>query len=161
MNQRELIENFYTAFQRKDWQGMQACYHDDVVFSDPVFQHLKGTQAKAMWHMLLVAGKDLTITFRDVRATESEGSCHWEAHYTFSRTGRKVHNVIEARFRFREGKIGEHTDRFDLWKWARMALGMSGLWLGWSPFLQKKVRDIAKSGLEKFIREHPFYAQKG
>ena len=46
---QQLVEKFYTCFSQKDWKGMQACYHDDIVFSDPVFVNLKGTQAKAMW----------------------------------------------------------------------------------------------------------------
>lgn len=33
----EVINRFYTAFQQKDYQGMNACYSDDIVFSDPAF----------------------------------------------------------------------------------------------------------------------------
>ena len=53
------------------------------------------------------------------------------ATYLFSATGRTVENHIEAYFRFADGKIIEHHDHFDLWRWMRQALGAKGLLLGW------------------------------
>jgi hypothetical protein len=158
MNSNEkLIATFYTAFQNKDWQTMQSCYHNEVIFNDPVFTNLTGKEAKAMWHMLVSSGKDLTLLFTAVKADERVGSCSWEAFYTFSRTGRKVHNVIEAKFEFKDGKIIRHTDSFDLWKWSRMALGISGMLLGWSSVIRNKVRVTAKTSLDKFKAQHTVY----
>jgi ketosteroid isomerase-like protein len=153
----EVIKTFYSAFQRKDWKAMQACYHEEVHFSDPVFPDLRGKMAKAMWHMLTVAGKDLTLTFKNIAVNGTSASCDWDAHYSFSRTGRKVHNVIHATFMFREGKIIRHVDKFDLWRWAGMALGISGKLLGWSPMIQTKVRKAAAKNLAKFAESHPEY----
>lgn len=152
----ELVKKFYTAFQNKDWKTMQSCYHDDVLFSDPVFQNLKGNEAKAMWHMLVSAGKDLKLEFSNVSANNQTGSCHWEAYYTFSRTGRKVHNIIDATLEFKDGKIIRHTDVFDLWRWSGMALGISGTLLGWSPIIKNKVRGIAQANLKKFMKENNY-----
>jgi ketosteroid isomerase-like protein len=158
MNQNEkVIEDFYTAFQKKDYKGIHACYHPGIVFSDPVFNNLKGGEAKAMWHMLVVAGRDLEISFKNIHADENKGSCDWDAHYSFSRTGRKVHNVIHARFEFMDGKIIKHTDEFDFWKWSGMALGLSGKLLGWSSFIHNKVQATAQQNLRKFIQDHPEY----
>lgn len=147
----QLIQQFYQAFQQKDGAGMAACYHADVHFSDPVFQDLKGFRAGAMWKMLTERGKDLVVVFSAVEADDNEGKAHWEADYSFSATGRKVHNVIDARFRFKDGKIIDHQDQFDFYAWTRMALGPTGLFLGWTPFLQNKVRGQAMKGLEDFI----------
>src|SRR4051812_42300118 len=119
----ELIERFYTAFNAHDADAMAACYADDVVFSDEVFVGLKGERARNMWRMLCARGKDLRVVHRDVVATDAEGSAHWDADYTFQATGRRVHNSIDARFAFRDGKIVAHTDSFDFWRWARQALG--------------------------------------
>jgi len=157
MTSNQIIEQFYTAFQKKDWKTMQACYHDSITFDDPVFQNLKGGEAKAMWHMLTAASKDLTVTFRNVQADEARGSCDWDAHYSFSRTGRKVHNIIHAEFEFQDGKIVRHTDTFDLWRWSGMALGLSGKLFGWTPMIQNKIRGTARGNLKKFIQEHPAY----
>ena len=154
---KKLIETFYSAFQKKDWRMMQSCYDDAVIFSDPVFRNLKGPEAKAMWHMLALAGKDLTLTFKNITAAGTCGSCDWDAHYSFSRTGRKVHNIIHARFEFKDGKIIKHTDSFDLWKWSSMALGISGALLGWTPLIKSKIRGTAVKSLRKFIEEHPEY----
>jgi ketosteroid isomerase-like protein len=153
---QQLIRNFYTAFQQRDYEGMIACYHPEVHFSDPAFGDLHGKRAMAMWHMLCERGKDLQITFRDVVATQSSGQAHWEAIYTFS-TRRKVHNKIDANFTFSDGKIVRHADLFDFYRWMRMALGLPGTLAGWTPMMQKKVRETAVSGLEKFIANHPEY----
>jgi ketosteroid isomerase-like protein len=160
MTNQQLITTFYTAFQNKDWKTMQSCYHNNVVFNDPVFQNLKGKEAFAMWHMLVEAGKDLRLEFNDVKANDTEGSSHWEAYYSFSRTGRKVHNIIDAKFKFKEGKIIEHTDSFDLWRWSRMALGIPGVLLGWSPIIRNKIRSMAQSNLKKFMNSQSAYSEQ-
>lgn len=157
MTNEETIKTFYTAFQNKDWKTMQNCYHETASFSDPVFPNLNGKQTKAMWHMLVAASTDLKITFTHINVSGQTGSCHWEAFYTFSKTGRKVHNKIDARFEFKDGLIVKHTDYFDLWKWTGMALGLSGKLLGWTSFVRNKVRAMAGQNLEKFQTENPQY----
>ena len=149
----DLLTRFYTAFQRKDAEGMVACYAPDVRFSDPVFPDLVGERAKGMWRMLVGRGKDLRLEFRDITADERGGSAHWEAWYTFTASGRKVHNVIDATFTFREGLIATHTDRFDLHRWTRHALGAKGTLLGWTPFVQRAIRAQADRALDKFLAE--------
>jgi ketosteroid isomerase-like protein len=136
----ELITRFYKAFQQKDWARMAACYHPDVVFNDAVFTDLRGKRAGQMWQMLCERGKDLRVEFRDVAADDSTGKAHWDAYYTFSRSGRNVHNSIDAQFRFQDGLIIEHRDTFNFWRWSSQALGLPGMLLGWTPFLQKKVQ---------------------
>jgi ketosteroid isomerase-like protein len=147
----ELIRRFYSAFQQRDAEGMVACYAPDVRFSDPVFPDLAGDRARGMWRMLCARGKDLRIEFRDVAADETTGRAHWEAWYTFSASGRPVHNVIDAEFRFADGLIVEHRDRFDLYCWTRQALGTTGVLLGWTPFVQGKVRRQAARALDSYL----------
>jgi len=147
----QLIEKFYTAFQSRDADAMCACYHPEVTFTDPAFGTLHGAQAASMWRMLVERGKDLQVTFRDVQADETRGSAHWEARYTFSKSRRPVHNIIEAEFVFKDGLILQHTDRFSFSRWASQALGSLGALLGWTPFLQSAVRKNALRGLEKFM----------
>ena len=147
----ELIQTFYEAFQRRDAEAMGACYHPDVSFSDPVFPALEGDRARGMWTMLCKRGKDLELEFSDVQADDTSGSAHWEAHYTFSATGNKVHNIIDAKFTFANGLIKTHTDTFDLWRWAGQALGFKGKLLGWTPFVQGAVRAQADKGLTQFM----------
>jgi hypothetical protein len=147
-----LIDRFYIALRQRDAATMATCYHPAVHFSDEAFD-LHGDQAALMWQMLCSRGKDMQVEHSQVLADDSTGSAHWEARYTFSGSGRKVHNIIDASFEFRDGLIIRHVDRFDFWRWSRQALGLPGLLLGWSGFLQRKVRATAAAGLLAFGRK--------
>jgi ketosteroid isomerase-like protein len=147
----KLIHDFYQAFQRRDGAAMAACYHPDATFSDPVFQGLRGREPGAMWRMLCERGKDLKLEYSDVSANDSTGEAKWVAWYTFGATGRKVENRIQARFKFKDGKILEHVDDFAFWRWTRMALGLPGVLLGWTPLIQGKVRKMARKGLSEYM----------
>jgi ketosteroid isomerase-like protein len=146
-----VIERLYSAFARRDHAEMAACYQPDARFSDPAFGELRGDEVTAMWRMLCERGTDLEITFGDVEASGDRGSARWQADYTFTATGRRVHNEIEASFRFRDGLIAEHDDSFGFWRWSRQALGPAGLVLGWTPLLRGKVRGQARAQLREFM----------
>jgi len=145
----ERIDLFYRAFQRRDGATMASCYTPDTTFRDPVFA-LQGERVGAMWRMLCERGKDLRVEFSDVRADGDRGSAQWQAWYRFSKSGRPVHNLIHAEFRFRDGLICEHVDSFDFWRWSRQALGPTGLLLGWSGWLRNKVGSEAARSLAAF-----------
>ena len=149
-----LLERFYAAFAHRDAAAMSACYAPAARCTDPVFD-LAGDVVGAMWSMLCERATDLRVEWRDIRADDSHGSAHWEPRYTFSATGREVHNVIDAAFTFAAGRIVRHVDTFDLWRWSRMALGAKGLLLGWSPLVRNAVRQQARRGLDAWISRHP------
>jgi len=150
----DLIRQFYAAFGRRDHQAMAGCYAPDATFRDPVFGELAGWRIGAMWRMLCERATDLVLTADHIVADADTGSAHWEARYTFSATGRPVHNAIEASFRFTGAKIIRHDDRFDLYRWSRQALGLKGVLLGWSPPVQNAIRSQAGRGLDSFIRKN-------
>lgn len=152
---QEIITEFYAAFSRLDAEAMAACYHKDITFEDPAFGTLKGEKAGNMWRMLCQSqkGKDFVVTFSDVTATGGKGSALWEAKYTFSKTGRKVHNKIRAEFEFADGKIIKHTDQFDLKKWAKQAMGLKGALLGGTGFFKKKLHEQTNGMLAKFEKK--------
>jgi hypothetical protein len=146
----DLITRFYRCFQDRDAAGMAACYSARARFSDPVFTDLDAAGARAMWTMLCERATDLQIELGQVAANDRVGSAHWEAWYTFSATGRAVHNRIDARFVFDAGTILEHRDSFDLWSWSAQALGAKGRLLGWTPMVQNAIRRQAAAGLASF-----------
>lgn len=155
MDNAGLIKSFYACFAKHDYEGMAACYHAEIEFRDPVFGILKGIQAKAMWQMLLERSKgNLKIVFSDVNVSGSTGSAHWEAFYPFSKTGRNVHNIIDATFEFKDGKIIKHHDHFNLYRWSRQAFGTTGTLLGFTPFFQNKVRNAAKKSLQAYLLKY-------
>ncbi len=144
-----VLTRFYTAFAQRDWAAMGACYAEDARFSDPVFPGLDAAGARAMWRMLLTGGTDLRVEFKVIEESAALGVCTWEAYYTFSRTGRRVHNSVRSTFHLREGLIVRQQDRFSFWRWSAQALGPAGLLLGWSPWVRNRVRGSARAALRK------------
>ena len=146
-----LIESFYAAFDRHDGNAMAACYAPGASFSDPVFTDLEGDEPGAMWRMLTSRADDLSVELVEHQASDDAGGAHWLADYTFTQTGRKVHNDVRASFRFQDGLIAEHRDDFSFPAWARQALGPMGLLLGWTPIVHGATRERARAGLDEFM----------
>ena len=117
-----------------------------------MFRALDAAGVAAMWRMLCARGKDLAVVASDIEADDSAGRAHWVATYTYSATGRRVENRIDAAFAFRDGLIARHVDRFDLWRWLRQALGVKGALLGWLPPVQGTVRAQAAKALGRWRR---------
>jgi hypothetical protein len=86
------------------------------------------------------------------------GRAHWDARYTFSKTGRSVLNRIDASFMFKGGKIVRHVDRFPFWRWSRQALGATGLVLGWTPIVRRAVRREAALQLDAWLAKRQIVA---
>lgn len=130
---------------------MQDCYAADATFSDPVFTDLNATEVRAMWAMLVKNGKDMRLEFKNIKGTENGATAEWDAWYTFSKTGNKVHNSVKADFQIENGKIVKHTDHFDFYKWAKQALGLTGVLLGWASFFHNKISTTARKGLQSYM----------
>lgn len=145
------IVKFYTAFANADAAGMCECYHPNIQFSDPAFGSLKENDVCLMWEMLIERSNgNLKIDFSEIKANEYTGEAQWIASYNFSKTNRKVVNEIQAKFQFRDGLIIKHTDNFDIWKWSKQALGLKGFLLGWTGFMQQKIKEQALLSLKKY-----------
>lgn len=146
----ESIQKFYQAFAKKDAESMVSCYHENVIFEDPAFGQLHGKDAGDMWRMLCKNAADLEISHSGITADIEKGLAKWEAHYTFNKTGRKVHNIVVAKFRFKDGKIIDHRDSFNLHKWAKQAMGFQGWLLGGTNFFKQKLNQTTQGMLRKF-----------
>ena len=156
MNQQEqIVFDFYTAFQNLDSEKMVSYYSDEIVFEDPGFGIIKGNDAKNMWRMLCDNSVDLIIQFHITSSEKNKVLAFWEAQYTFSKTGRKVINKINAEFLFTDGKITQHTDTFNLWLWSKQAMGITGWFLGWSNFFKSKLHRTTGEMLRKYAVKHP------
>jgi hypothetical protein len=152
----ELLKKFYSAFANLDAETMASCYHENAEFQDPAFSLHGKKEVAGMWIMLCTTvkekGRDVwKLDFSDIAADDLNGEAHWEPYYRFSATGRIVHNVIDARFIFKDGLIISHHDYFSFWRWSRKALGPIGVVLGWTPFLKNKVRSQAAANLAAFM----------
>lgn len=148
MDNKQIIQELFAAFGRRDGEAMARYYHPQAVFKDPVFEELRAEQIANMWKMLCGRGKDLQIELVRCDANGDTGSAQWEAKYTFSKTGKLVHNKVSSQFTFRDGLIISQTDDFNFWAWAKMALGTPGRLLGWTPMIRNAVRKEAKRSLQ-------------
>jgi ketosteroid isomerase-like protein len=157
----ELIERFYSAFDRRDGNAMAACYAPDARFRDPVFGRLDAAQAGAMWRMLTGRAEDLRVELAEHEADGDRGSARWIARYTFTQTGRPVVNEVHADFRFADGLIAEHVDEFGFYRWARQALGLRGAALGWMPQTRLSVQRQARAGLDRWMQQRDGSAPAG
>ena len=156
MNHTTLIKKFYTSFSKGNAQGMTSCYHKDVTFQDPVFGKLNGDRACKMWEMLLSQKKaETSINFSNIVSNAQDGTANWIAKYQYGDKNRPVVNKVQAQFRFKDGKIISHTDTFDLWKWTRQALGISGYLIGWTPFMKNKIQATTNEKLDTYIKNRP------
>lgn len=148
-----LIERLYAALDAGDGDAMAACYTEDATFEDPAFGHLENGRGQAMWRMLCGrTGGELRVRLVERRAEPGgTGTAHWLADYTFTDTGRPVHNDVRASFVFRDGLIAAHRDRFDLRAWGAQALGPVPGLLGHTPLLGLIVRRRAGASLDAFL----------
>ena len=144
----DVARAFYTAFAERDAEAMVRLYHPQATFHDPVFGTLDAAQTAAMWRLLLSRATDIQISSVLLGVEGQTARVRWEARYPFSQTGRRVHNVVYARLNVQDGLIIRHTDRFNFWVWARQALGVPGLLLGWTPMLHRRVSESALAGLK-------------
>jgi len=150
-NNEQLINKFYTAFANADAETMCQYYHPNIQFEDPAFGALKGNDVSLMWKMLIEKSKgNIKIEFSDIKADDYSGTAKWVATYNFSKTKRKVINVIHAQFLFKDGLIIRHNDNFDIWKWSKQALGFKGLLLGWTGFMQKQIQKQTLGSLKNY-----------
>lgn len=150
----KIILDFYQAFQNGDPKAMNACYHKDIVFNDPAFGHIKGDRVRAMWYMLLEKSKgELKINFSEIQANDYNGSARWTAKYNYGAGKRPVVNEVVGTFYIQNGKILQHTDHFDLWKWSRQALGIKGYLLGWTKTMKLKIQQTSSKMLSSYIHK--------
>ena len=154
------IQQFYIAFNNRDHATMNACYHPEATFRDPLFD-LQGKRVLAMWHMLCIGGTDLKVELVDAQRTDPGITARWRARYRFGATDRRVHNRITSRFEFQGGRIIHQEDVFNFWRWSRQALGWSGWLMGWNNAYRQRVALATNRTLDKFIERHPEYQEPG
>lgn len=146
----QVVERLYTSLSRHIPTAMAECYDAAATFHDIAFDLRGKPKIAAMWEM--ICDTDIRTAFEVVNADNETAVAKVVDEYTFTETGRRVRNVIESRFRFRDGLIIEHVDSCDPRLWAAMALG------GIPGFLAGRLRFLrswkARSLLREFERQH-------
>ncbi|WP_248962747.1 nuclear transport factor 2 family protein [Sphaerisporangium perillae] len=149
-----MIREFFDALARGDIEALARCYHPEISFGDPVYLELEGRErVVGMWRMLLESSAELQVAARDITADNHSGAAHWTARYVLQHNGRRVVSEVDAQFRFEDGLIIRHHDDFDFRHWSKMALGRpTGVLVGWTPALRRRVRDRARRQLDEYLR---------
>lgn len=124
-------------------------------FSDPAFPSLDAAHAKGMFAMF-VTNKDtnkMQVEYKDVKkgANDLTYTATYTVQYLFA--GRPVLNTIKTTLTISPttNLLASQVDEFPFWAWSRQALGLPGLFLGWSGYLQNQVQTNAGAKLEKFL----------
>lgn len=149
----ETLQKFSQHLSNLDADALVQLYHNDVIFEDPAFGRIKGERVKDMWRLLLGRKVEtkLEINVIDVQSDGLTGTASWEAKYLFNVTGRKVHNKITSTFELMDGLIIKQDDKFDLYKWSKQAMGMTGTIVGWTKFFQHNLQGKTEYMLDNFI----------
>lgn len=155
MTDSETVYHLYECLQERNVEGMLSCYHPKVKFSDPVFGDLEGERVFYMWRMLMSRiDPDSKIEITSVYALNSRATCKWTADYVFGKSKRKIHNEIKSDFKFKDNRIIEQTDFFNLWKWTKQAIGLGGHLFGWTYSMHKMIVKQNKEYLDYYIEKH-------
>ena len=155
LSANDIVIKFYEAFKSKDYKTMQSLYAINALFGDEVFMNLSGFETGKMWEMLLKSAKDLEVSYKILSTSRNKAKVKWEAAYTFTKTGRKVHNVVISRFEIEDGKIVTQKDKFNFGKWSRQSLGFFPWLISFTGITRKKVQEAAEISLNDFIRKNP------
>lgn len=148
--ERQLARQFFTYLAARDLAGMQALYHPDVYYSNPLFE-LRGAQVGAIWRMCWSYLPDLRVVCNDNEIRGS--SVYWQASYTYPPTSRYVHHHLTADLTIVDSTITRHRDRFNLHEWAHNAYGPVGGMLGGSRVFKRWIAARARARIAPFLRE--------
>ena len=151
MNSKEIAIKFYDAFSVANIDVLKQLYDKKLIFNDNIFVNLDYNETISMWSSLLVGNKNMSIKYEIKKYSEKYVEVEWIADYLFTSTNRNVKNIILAKMEIDQGKIINHTDNFDFYKWSQMAFGITGVLIGWTSFFKNKVRTETynKLGLQK------------
>jgi hypothetical protein len=150
---RALLEHFFTSLAHRNHEAMAACYAPEARFDDIAFHLCDSKKIHAMWHM--ITKSDLCMTYRVESCGARDAVVCWDARYTFTDTGRRVHNELRSAFTLQDGLIIKQYDHSDAWRWCLQALGPIK---GPPAWLFSGLRESrAEEKLKDFIDRHPQY----
>ena len=143
-----LIRRFYGCLAAGDPEGAVACYHPEVLFSDPRFPRLREGLAADLWRMRLAPGTAFEVRLVEASGGEDAAVASWVARESV--LGRTVVTRGRSMFAFREGRISRQYDHYSLWRWSAGAFGFAGAVLGWFGPFRWALRRRAARALERF-----------
>ncbi|KAG8793616.1 hypothetical protein FRC16_010881 [Serendipita sp. 398] len=153
----QLVEKYLAAYKAYDLAAMDACTDPEFTFSDPAFPSLNSKQAKGMFSMFVNNREKnkMELEYKDIKKgiNDLTYTATYTVRYIF--TGRPVTNVIQSTFTISptSNLLLSQVDAFPFYTWAKQALGLPGLLLGWTGYLQSQVQHNAGQSLEKYMKK--------
>lgn len=150
----QLLTKLFQSLNEHNHKGMAECYDEHAKFRDIAFDLSGRAEIHGMWEMICsdndLGPADIVVTVQELVANDTGARAIIVDDYTFRKTGRKVHNMIESKFELRDGLILRQKDSCDAVDWAKQAFGpLKGLIPGYCERVRRK---SAMKGLREFMK---------
>ena len=148
-----LLNTFFKSLKMNEYQQLNGCCSEHVVYFDPIFGLLERNKLIGLWEMLSKNAKGLTIDYGEIVPVDDEYyTCDWSITYYYPPTGRKVQSSIKSYFLLKEGKIEEYSNAYSIHDWSKQAIGFTGWLFGWNRFFQQSIKNKAQKALISFLQ---------
>ncbi len=145
-NKIDLVKQFYDALNRGDYKFVNRLYHSDARYKDEIFD-FQGAEIHALWYSATRPEMKLFAKLESIHEENDKVVTEWIMTYTLDVINRRISLREKGTFVFQGEKIIKHTDEYDFWSWCTQAFGIIGRALGWSVWLQNRVKKQARKSV--------------
>lgn len=114
-----IVARFADAFNRRDVDGLLACFTDDATYHDGFYGPHAGQPAlRAMFERMFREGRDYAWTMDAVVETPARAAAEWSFRYVVTdavprSAGRRIAFRGMSLFELRDGRIAAYREHFD------------------------------------------------
>lgn len=132
-----VVKDFEAAFNRRDIDGLLACFTADASYADNFYgSHAGAAGLRAMFERMFREGREYVWTMERVVETDEAAAAEWSFRYVVTdavprSAGRRLHFRGMSFFELRQGRITAYRETFDT--------GVALLQLGLGPEALAKV----------------------
>ena len=132
-----VVKDFEAAFNRRDIDGLVACFTADATYADTFYgPHAGAAALRAMFVRMFREGREYVWTMERVVESGEVAAAEWSFRYVVTdavprSAGRRVRFHGMSVFELRDGRIAAYRETFDT--------GVALLQLGFSPEALAKV----------------------
>ncbi|MBO6794497.1 MAG: nuclear transport factor 2 family protein [Balneolaceae bacterium] len=154
-NSTEIVKTFYEALNNGDIKTVRQLYHPDAVYKSEMFS-LKGPEVFALWYTATQPEMNLTAECSSINKVNNEVHTTWNISYELSVVNRTIKLSEKGLFKFKDGKIIFHQDKYSFYSWCKQTLGPIGWLFGWTAWLKKRVSKQALKTIHSNIYSAQF-----
>ncbi len=151
----EIVNTFYEALNKGDIKTIRQLYHPEAVYKSEMFT-LKGQEVFALWYTASQPEMNLKVECTSLKEVNNEVHTTWNISYQLSVVNRTVKLSEIGLFRFKDGKIIFHQDKYSFYSWCKQTFGPIGWLFGWTTWLKKRVSKQALKTINSNIYSAQF-----